>query len=203
MRRSAGATARPSTICPSTAATGRSGAKSAVQGCANPPNPACNKSAQRLPARVSLKPPKPAGGTGSRRSYPSAAQRKQTHRRPPYGGSFFSYSPRANGRKKEIPPPKPKKNLRAGLKRHKRASPPAQKISAHNGETPRIPNGAGVFRPKSARADSATRKRCMPSAATSRAADHLRKIRLSLRKRKRAGIAVHAAASPQSLWELM
>lgn len=92
-----------------------------------------NKSAQRLPARVSLKPPKPAGGTGSRRSYPSAAQRKQTYRRPPYGGSFFSYYPRANGRKKKIPPPKPKKNLRAGLKRHKRASLPAQKISAHNG----------------------------------------------------------------------
>lgn len=148
-----------------------------------------NKSAQRLPARVSLKPPKPAGGTGSRRSYPSAAQRKQTYRRPPYGGSFFSYSPRANGRKKKIPPPPPKKNLRAKLKRHKRASPPTPKASAHNGETPRISNGAGIFHPKSARADSATRKHCMLNAATSRAADHLRKIRLSLRKRKRAEIA--------------
>ena len=48
------------------------GKKSATQGCANPPNPACNKSAQRLPARVPLKPP-----YGGRHGFPPVLSKRR------------------------------------------------------------------------------------------------------------------------------
>lgn len=61
-----------------------------------------NKSAQRLPARVSLKPPKPAGGTGSRAGLIQAPRKESKRIAARHTAEAFSLIPRAQmaGRKK-------------------------------------------------------------------------------------------------------